>query len=278
MGASRLIRRRWLDPREAGEAAAQPVADAVNIPFSELLDRLHELPPRADEVGVVGPAPLADEVVAWLLAVGRRARRVDDWSPAPAAPGSELGRLWEPTAFLAEMLPRLTTGTALDLACGTGRDAIYLASCGWDVTAVDVLPDALERAQRLAARYAPVLEPIRWEQMDLEQAPPQFDRRFDLIIVFRYLNRPLLGRLHAWLRPGGSVLCETFTTLHRRRHGKPVREAHVLLPGELPGLLAGLEIRHFSEAWRGRLHTARAWAVRAGSSGGSDGYVRCSPC
>lgn len=264
MGVSRLIRRRFLDPREADEAAARPIADAVNIPFSELRDRLHELPPRSAEVEVVGPAPLANRVVEWLATIGRRARRVDQWSAAPPEQVNQPGRLWEPTAFLAETLPNLTVGTALDLACGTGRDAIYLASCGWDVTAVDLLPDALERAQKLAARYAPFLNTIRWQQMDLEKEPVQFDRQFDLIIAFRYLNRGLLGRLHNRLRPGGSVLCETFTTLHRQRHGRPLRDAHVLEPGELPGLLTGLEIRHYSEDWRGRLHTARVWAAYAG--------------
>jgi hypothetical protein len=57
------------------------------------------------------------------------------------------------------------------------------------------------------------------------------------------------------------VLCETFTATHRERYGKPARAAHVLAPGELPRLLARFEIRHHSEAWRGRAHTARAWAV-----------------
>ncbi len=80
--------------------------------------------------------------------------------------------------------------------------------------------------------------------------------------VFRFLDRRLYRRLHRLVRPGGTVLVETFTTLHRERHGKPARERFVLRPGELPGLLEGLEILDYSEAWRGRAHTARARAVR----------------
>ncbi len=261
MAAARLVRRRWLDPREADEAAARPIADAVNIPFSELPKRVHELPPRAEAFGVVGPAPLGEKVATWLATIGRRAVLADCWTPAPAEQRCDLGRLWEPTAFLSTMLPELPAGAALDLACGAGRDAIFMSSCGWDVTAVDVLPDALSRARELAARYAAALRPIRWLELDLEAAAPWFERAFDLIIVFRYLHRPLFARLHEWLRPGGSVLCETFTMVHRERYGKPSRATRVLMPGELPKLLAGFEIRHHSEGWRGRAHTARLWAV-----------------
>jgi SAM-dependent methyltransferase len=250
VAVTRLVRRRLLDPRDAEQAAEQPISDAVNIPFSELPDRVHELPPRDQELSVVGPAPLVQAVIAWLATIGRRGLAVE----APAAPKDEryeVGRLW----------PQLPGGAALELACGTGRDTVFMSSCGWDVTAVDVLPDALSRGRELAARYAAALRPIRWLQLDLEAEVAEFGRAFDLITVFRYLHRPLLGRLHDWLRPAGSILCETFTTVHRERYGKPSRAGHVLSPGELPKLLTGLEIRHHSEAWRGRAHTARAWAV-----------------
>jgi tellurite methyltransferase len=261
MAAARLVRRRLLDPRQADLVARDPIADAVNIPFSELPERVHELPPREQELGVVGPASLVHEVVEWLTHAGRRAAAVG----APVAYGessaAELGHLWEPNAFLAEMLPRLPVGRALELACGTGRDAIFMSSRGWDVTAVDILPDALKRAREMADRYAAALRTIDWLELDLEAGIVRFERTFDLITVVRYLHRPLFPRFHEWLRPGGSVLYETYTTLHRERHGRPARDAHVLKPGELPALLAGFEIRHHSEAWHGRAHTARVWAV-----------------
>lgn len=255
----RLVACRFLDPREADEAAREPIPGTVNIPFSELPQRMHELPPRDRDVCIVGPTDLARAVKGWLESRGRRA--VIPARPPAETGGTGLGRLWEPTAFLQEVLPQLPAGRALDLACGAGRDAVFMSACGWDVTAVDLLPDALARGRELAARYAPTLRPIRWLALDLEKPAPALEGRFDLITAFRYLYRPLFRQLSRWLRPGGSVLCETFTTTHRARHGRPARAAHALRPGELPRLFEGFEIRHASEAWRGWAHTARVWAV-----------------
>jgi tellurite methyltransferase len=257
-----LVECRLLDPRPAAQARSQPIDDAVNIPVAELAQRTYELPAREDLILVAGPTPWADEAVAWLLGHGRRAAIEPDFQYRDNPPAVQIGRLWRPNPFLAEVLPRLTPSHALDLACGVGREAVFAAACGWRVVGVDVLPDALERARQLAERCAPAIEQIDWRKVDLERDPQPFETRFDLIFAFRYLHRPLLGRLAEWLNPGGSVIYETFTTLHRQRHRKPVGDEHVLRPAELPDLLAGLELRHYSEAWHGTAHTARAWAVR----------------
>lgn len=249
-----------LDPRPAAEAAAHPIADAVNIPLAELPARTHELPPTTNVVQVVGPATLAEQTVNWLNTHGRRACAAADWNYAEGP--TRLARLWLPNGLLEEIVAGLPPGMALDLACGTGRDAVYLATRGWQVTAVDVLPDALERGRALAARYAPGAPPVRWLQADLEHDPPAALGPFDLVIMVRYLYRPLLTRLRDWLRPGGSLICECFTMTHRARHGRPARPADVVGPGELRALLADLTLRCYAEDWQGEAHTARAWAVR----------------
>lgn len=305
MSPARLVKCDLLDPRPESEAAGQPIAGAVNIPFAELPSRSHELPPRSACIRVAGPAGLAASVVSWLTQHGRTAEiaavqpeggAIGSRSPAEAGPG-EISRLWEPSRFLEEVAAHLRPGSAADLACGSGRNAVFLACCGWNVTAVDVLPDALVLGQGLERRYARGWHPIRWVCADLDagETPvrqlqpqpqpghwpdtartpvPQHSAKqcgwhgpgggFDLITMFRYLNRRLLTRLVERLSPGGSVVLETFTTLHRQRHGRPAREAHVLQPGELKELLrplfSSMLVRHYSEAWRGQEHTARLWA------------------
>ena len=93
--------------------------------------------------------------------------------------------------------------------------------------------------------------------------PLDFSHELDLICVFRFLHRPLMPAMRRWLAPGGSLICETFTTHHRDRYRKPARDAHVLQPGELRALAGDLSLRGYSEAWReDGSHTARLWAVR----------------
>jgi tellurite methyltransferase len=308
----RLVKRDLLDPRPEGTAVRQPIEGAVNIPFSELPDRLHELPARSVCLQVVGPPDIASTVVQWLEQHGRTATiaaaRPDGTvnasesasaSERVSAPGSisasaanEIGRLWEPSALLEETAAQLRPGSALDLACGSGRNPVFLAGCGWEATAIDILPDALARGRELERRYAKGWTPISWVCADLragetakrtgetlvahQPVPPPSDwpgpgRRFDLITIFRYLDRALLSRLGDWLEPGASVVVETFTTLHRERHGRPKRAAHVLKPGELKELLQPLAsrmlLRHYSEAWRGDEHTARLWLSAAPGCG-----------
>ena len=251
--------RRVLDPRPADVATAAPFADAVNIPFDELPSRTYELPPREVVLRVAGPGDLVGQVVGWLEAHGRAGVVTPDVPLADPASTPAVGRLWRPHAFLEEVVAQLEPGRALDLACGCGREAAFLAGCGWDVTAIDILPDALARGRDLARRYTPNSPPIRWLAADLERDPPAFECEFDLITGFRYLHRPLFARFADWLRPGGCVVWETFTTTHRARHGRPTRDEHVLQVGELPRLLAGFERVHASEEWRGPAHTARVW-------------------
>ncbi|TWT44626.1 tellurite resistance protein TehB [Phycisphaerae bacterium RAS1] len=263
-----LLPGRFLDARPQSAAEALPIAAAVNIPADELPQRTHELPPRERTVAIADTGPAA-EAAAWLQSNGRRAELRSDWNYAGSVGEQCVRRLWEPAAFLAEVVARLAPGRVLDLACGSGRDAVFLAAGGWSVSAVDRLPDALGLARDLEDRCkGAIARPIQWVRGDLEtpdiglRPPFELSGGFDLIVIIRFLHRPLMRRVADWLRPGGSVVCETFTTLHRARHGKPAGTEHVLRPGELPALLGGLEITRFDEGWRGEIHTARVWATR----------------
>ncbi|GFG69898.1 SAM-dependent methyltransferase [Mycolicibacter senuensis] len=87
---------------------------------------------------------------------------------------------------LAQIAADLEPGRALDLGCGEGADAIWLAEKGWRVLAVDVSANALERA-RAAARQRDVLSRIRFERHDLSDSFP--DGRFDLVSA-QFLHSP----------------------------------------------------------------------------------------
>jgi len=237
-------------------ARERPILDAVNIPLAELEDRLHELPPRPARVLVADTGVDAASAVAWLCAGGRSAEA----APCSFAAAPEPGRLWQPNAWLEELLPRLEPGFAVDLGCGSGREAVALAAAGWRVSAIDRLDDALDKARDLERRT--LGEPrIEWVCRDLESGDFALAPVVDLLTSFAYLHRPLLEAAPFWLAPGGSLVVETFTSIHRERHGKPRNERFVLAPGELATLAGELKVLHHSEGWRedGR-HTARLWA------------------
>lgn len=253
-----LVTTHLLDPRGAAVARARPIRASVNIPAAEIAGRAFELPPRGVETAIADVGEAGDAAVGAFAAMHRPCRTTREFHFADGST-TERYRLWQPAAWLERSVHGLPPGRALDLACGSGRESVYLAALGWDVLGVDVLPDALDQARALAERYTPGA-PVRFERRDLEAGPVALVDRFDLIVGFRYLHRPLFALLATWAAPGARVIYETFTTEHRARHGKPSRDAHLLKPTELPGLLCGWDVQAYEEGWRGDAHTARVVA------------------
>ena len=122
-------------------------------------------------------------------------------------------RVWSgrPNPLLVREVTPLSPGTALDLGCGEGGDAIWLAAQGWQVTAVDISATALRRGAD-HAREAGVAEAIRWERHDLSRSFPEGS--FDLVSA-QFLHSPvaadgereeILRRAAAAVAPGGVLL------------------------------------------------------------------------
>ncbi len=129
-------------------------------------------------------------------------------------------------------------GRALDLACGAGRNSIYLVQRGLRVVAVDRAWNALEQGKALAtARQVEVA----WLLADLERIHfPQF--AFDVVICFFYRDPNLYAPLRHWLKPGGLLIYQTFTRDQLLFGSGPKNPAHLLEPGELLSAFADWEI------------------------------------
>jgi SAM-dependent methyltransferase len=137
----------------------------------------------------------------------------------------------------ADRLPR--TGDALDVACGSGRHALWLAERGLRTLAVDRNPDHVRAVVDEARRRA---LPVRAEVMELEDGQTRLaTSAYDVIVVVHYLHRPLFPALIGALRPGGVLVYETFTRAQAAR-GKPTNPAFLLEPGELLELVRPLEV------------------------------------
>jgi SAM-dependent methyltransferase len=130
-------------------------------------------------------------------------------------------------------------GRVLDVACGRGRNALFLADKGYRVHAVD--RDAAALAA-LSARACRRLGTLTTECTDLEAESVTFGVRcYDAVVVFNYLHRPLLPAIVAAVAPGGVLIYETFTRGQADR-GRPKNPAFLLRDGELATLVSPLRI------------------------------------
>lgn len=136
---------------------------------------------------------------------------------------------------------RLAAGV-LDLACGNGRNGLFLARHNVSVifadnngVAIQSVADELQRNELSGETWL----------VDFEEkgSHPLENRSFDAVIVFNYLHRPLLGSIKAVIRPGGLVIYETFT-VKQREFGRPSNPDFLLQPAELRNAFADWEILH----------------------------------
>ena len=142
-----------------------------------------------------------------------------------------------PLPLLTGAVAGVRPGRALDLACGAGRHAVWLAARGWRVAAVDGAPAALEQLLARAGE-AGCRERIETHVADLEAEPPAFAiaaGAYDLIVDCQFLHRPLFPRIRNGVRPGGLFVAALHIPANDgfRGHG------YVLERGELARLAAG---------------------------------------
>jgi SAM-dependent methyltransferase len=138
-----------------------------------------------------------------------------------------------PSPLVQRFVADLAPGAALDLACGPGRHALYLAERGWRVTAVDSSPIAIaklrERNAGIDARIA-----------DLERGEFQIQPdSYDLICDCLYLQRDLFQQMKAGIRAGGMAIVTVLLADART----PTRAC----PGELRAYFEDWNILHYRE-------------------------------
>ena len=146
--------------------------------------------------------------------------------------------------------PRRRAGgpKALDLACGAGRNAVYLAERGWDVTACDISLEGLRKAQELA-RERDVRLKLFCQDLATVVLPAAY---FDLIICFFFLQRELFPQIQAALRPHGLLVYKTYTTDQLPFRGRPRHPMHLLQPQELLEAFRGFRVLCYQEIMKDR--------------------------
>lgn len=191
--------------------------------------------PAGDQV--TSPAERPDPAAAWEARYGA----ADDY--------------WygtDPNDFLAASAADLPLGEVLCLADGEGRNGVYLAGLGHDVTSVDLTASGMAKAARLAADRNVPLSTIVADLATFDLG----ENRWDAIVsIFAHTPPPIRARVHGALatalRPGGRLILEAYTPdqIGRGTGGPPVPELTMTLSG-LYSELTGLVIEHGAEIVR----------------------------
>ncbi|MDJ0879284.1 MAG: methyltransferase domain-containing protein [Halieaceae bacterium] len=146
------------------------------------------------------------------------------------------------SALLRDWIDRIEPGKALDMACGAGRNTLWLAEQGFTVDGVDISAAGLARLQATADERGLAVNLI---EHDLDE-PLELADDYQLILVIRYVNLPLLTRLTQHLAPGGWLICEQHMLSDAEVIG-PSTPAFRVAPGALSTAVPGLEVQSLRE-------------------------------
>ena len=232
-----------IDLRCADSFAMSHVKETTSLPWDRLENSMHELPDKHQPLQLLGDSEQLHQASAFLDSKGYQVNRTieassDFWHWVKAnnlgASGCNSLPLWRANPLLERAIDLIETSTtgrsALDFACGAGRDAVYLARRGWNVTAIDIKEDALQRCRALASANEVA---ISTHQYDMESGENHLTgQSFDLIVVMRYLHRPFLPQLINHLNPNG-LLCYSTFMVGSEQFGSPRNPNFLLKPNEL---------------------------------------------
>ncbi|MDQ3723779.1 MAG: methyltransferase domain-containing protein [Actinomycetota bacterium] len=167
-----------------------------------------------------------------------------------------------PAEWIVEHHGLLTGGgRALDVACGDGRNALYLAQLGYMVEAIDV-SDVAVAGLRAATQARGLTMTIAPHVVDLEREPLP-SGPYDVIVMVNFLQRDLFEALQEALAPGGLLVFETLARSHVDELGHSFNPDYLVEPGELLHAFARLEVLDHHEGV----------AQRSGSPRGVAGIV-----
>jgi len=240
-----------VDVRTRDEFGNRHIPGSILIPMHELEERVKEVPNSGTPIAVICEYGQRSYSACGMLAqyglgpLYNLSGGIRAW-PGPVADGLEGNGTHRhgiaPSSFLIDSFDLLPGGLALDLAMGEGRNAIYLATRGFDVDGVDADARRVERARAAARRLGAPIRAIVGNVEDGSYIIPL--DAYNVISVFNYLHRPLFKDIKDGVVPGGVVVYQTFTIDHAQ-YGRPTNPDYLLQPNELREVFSDWEIlRH----------------------------------
>lgn len=133
-------------------------------------------------------------------------------------------------------------GTVLDMGMGEGRNAVFLAQKGYKVTGIDISSVAVKKAYLLANEFGVKIKGVVASLQDYKIAP----NSYDAIICFYYVDRSLLEKIKTWLKPGGVLIYEAYTTREQDLKKKALDDSF-LKEQELLRMFSGMRVLKYEE-------------------------------
>ena len=245
-----------LDLRSFEDFKVSHIENATWMAWSDLPEHLNELPASPASFFLIGQAQDIEEASIFLDSknytvtgslIISSSTALQEWGqniPGLLVSGAKSKPLWSANPLLIEFVNSVPMDakklrpTAIDLGCGGGRDAVFLAKQGWQVTAIDNEARVIKRAKQLAARAG---SSVKFRCCDLKKPGCLIDQTYDLVMVMRFLNRDLFEPIKQMLKPGGWVVFQTFSE-GAQAFGSPKNPNFILKPNELGQVFADFKI------------------------------------
>ncbi|GKT12399.1 MAG: tellurite methyltransferase [Thiomicrorhabdus sp.] len=250
-----------LDLRPKASFELAHLKDSSSLEWQDLPVRLNELPASPAKLFLVGDKDEIEAASVFLDSKGYEVNgslvidsveAMQNWSqslPGQVVSGNESKVLWKPSTLVVEFVEHYfeqgldpkaqkPRPKALDLGCGGGRDAVFIAKQGWQVTGIDQEARVLKRAKQLASSSG---ASVKFKCCDLKKTDCFPEAEFDLVTVVRYLNRELFSQIDAAIMPGGYIVYQTFVT-GAEAFGSPKNPNFILQFGELSKIFHSYQI------------------------------------
>lgn len=204
--------------------------EAAWIPADQLDRFRFALPSRGARILVL-EGDGADSAAGFLEHWGYDVGRIESADPCPE---SSQWRLWSVPEILLHAVLGKEPGRAVCFGCGAGREAVYLASLGWSVTAVDRLPDALDLGRALERMYSGLS--IEWVCADAVDYAQSLGQEVNLMTSLMYFDPRLIEVASRTVNKGLTSVFQTYSAAYQKRTGRPRNRNLVLQKNHFLGV------------------------------------------